>query len=81
MRILLPLVVFAFLISMAVYSEQGTMSTDTDSVSESEASLSGTKDSMDFREEEVQLQEESEEREYEDVINEKAYEEELEIKK
>lgn len=41
-----------------VFAEQGTYSTDDNETSQSEASLSGTTDDMDLREEEVQLQEE-----------------------
>lgn len=40
-----------------VFAEQGTMSTDDNEVSQGEASLSGTSDDIDLREEEVQLQE------------------------
>ncbi|MFP5385548.1 MAG: hypothetical protein ACLGHN_05675 [Bacteriovoracia bacterium] len=42
------------LVPLAVYG-QGTMSTDSTEASEAEASLSGTVDSIDLREEEVQL--------------------------
>jgi Tfp pilus assembly protein PilN len=74
MKILYSIIIFAALVSLAAYSEQGTMNTDNSRASSAEASLSGTTDEeIDARIEEVQIIEEQEERldPAEDVIDHK----------
>jgi hypothetical protein len=69
MMLVIPRLIYLILfLSFVAHAEQGTMTTDDNSTSQAEASLSGTEEEheMDLRVEEVQLQEEPLEQEPED---------------